>query len=146
VTGQGPLTTAPFAERLRALVEDFGQVGETADVALAQAAQGARPCAFVMLAAERAGERKGGSVAYMQRNSATVGILIGVRVYGDETGEGAAPELADLTAKVRAALVGWKHPDAETLTEFVDGRVFAMDADATVWWLERYRADYWITT
>ncbi len=144
MTTTGPFPTSPVAERLRASVPAFNVVGEAASVALAQAGQAPAPCAYVVLGTEQGGQRLGGSVAYRQRVAATVGVLIGVRVYGDEAGGAAAPELVDLTRATRAALLGWKPAGAETAFEFADARLLAMDENATVWWLERFRCDYWI--
>lgn len=140
----GPLDTAPIVDRVRDQVVAYNTVGATSDIAQAQSSQAPAPCAYVVLGAEQGGQRLGASGAYRQRASATVGVLIGVRVFGDETGGDAAPELRELIAATRGALLGWRHPDAETVFEFADGRVIAMDSDSTVWWLERYRCDYWL--
>lgn len=143
-----PLATTPIAERLRAQVAAFRTVGEAADVATVQASQAPVPCAYVLLASETGSKRLGASGVYRQRTSAVVAVLLGVRVYGgDATEPGAVSvELSDLVAQTRTALLAWVPDGADTVIEFVDGRVLGMDDQSGMtWWLERYRCDYWLS-
>jgi hypothetical protein len=109
------------------------------------ASQAPVPCAYVLLGAEQGSKRLGASGVYRQRTTATVGVLIGARVYGDETGGAVGPELGALIGAARTALLAWMPDGADTVLEFVDGRVLSMTEDATTWWLERYRVDYWLS-
>lgn len=142
----GPFDTAPLAARLRDQVNAFADVGEASDIQSVLLSKAPTPCAYVILGAETPGKREGGSIAYRQRNTAIVSVLIGVRVYGDEIGGDARPELRDLLTATRNTSLAWKSPGADTVFEFHDARVLSMDEFGVTWWLERYRCDYWLST
>ena len=140
----GPLDVAPIVDRWRLAATDFRAIGTTVDIALAMDANDADPCGYVVLASEQGSKREGASGVYRQRCTATIGFLIGLRVYGTQTGGEATPEMIELIKSTREGLLNWIPPGAVTVLEFVDGRILRMDVESKIWWLERYRCDYWL--
>lgn len=146
----GPIKAAPIVTRIAAQVPDLLQVGSAANLAALEAGHAPDRCAFVLLGSESATSNLGGSDARRQKVQVVIGVVLGVRSYASATG-GDPAALETAIKAVRAALVGWTHPDAAadaftmTAFELFDGRVQGYDPDGMTWWLERYRADYWLT-
>lgn len=131
---------------LRDTIPALRLVGGAAEVAQAFSGLTAMPAAFVLPARETAGESPWGTQQTQQQVTAEFAVVVAVRNLTDSEGAAAVESLEPVREGVRAALLGWS-PDVDTVEacEFVDGDLVSFDA-GTVWWQDRYRARYMISS
>lgn len=143
----GPLSLAPTVERLRAELPGDWTIGGAADLESAQKAKAPRtPACYVLLANDRPREPTSAAGRFIQPVTGSWGVVTAVRDYrSSERGAGESEELIVRIAQVRAALLGWKHPDGNGTTSRLGGpgRVLAFQ-DGVLWWQDIFAAEYHI--
>lgn len=142
----GPYNVQRVIERLKAEVTGLRKVGGAAELAAVANDPVRPPCAFVMLSNEIAQPHVGASSGVLQqRVTCTIGVLTGIQVYGDSTGGKKPEELTTILAAQRQALINWNPTgdSSNTMLELADGRVYDF-RDQVIWWLDRYRFEYWV--
>jgi hypothetical protein len=118
----------------------FVQRGGVLEYAALQSVPGNLPAAFVVPQVESAGPNRLGTGATDQRVLWSFAVVV-ILAAGARRPEAVSEQLEDLTAKVKATLAGWKHPDASGPTEFTDGQLVGAGAGA-VSWAVRFRCPY----
>lgn len=74
----------------------------------------------------------------LQRNTATVGVVIVAGDVSDAIGGAASADVEVLKAEVRRRLIGWQPPSAEDVVTHEGGSLVDMRA-GNVWWEDRFR-------
>ncbi len=130
------MRTDDVVARIRALCPSFAEVGH----ALTSASQESYPGAFVALVKADA-QPPGLMGVHSQMVREVLGVFITLRrQMDDDAGEGANDDLDDLRAELRAALVGWLAPGAETPLDYAGGELALRNALAT--WREDFSHTY----
>jgi hypothetical protein len=141
----GPFDIGLVIARLAAQVPAFKFVQGAAELAVAMKAGGApqTPCAYVLLAAERArGATYGTSEAHVQTIDTTVNVVLALRNYRtSQLGAQVKDDLKTLISATRGALLGWGPMAQASGFDFAGGRLEDYN-DATVWWNEAYNVNY----
>lgn len=131
------MNLAPVVARLDAEVADLKTVAGAAGFLEAAGTLRVAPAAFVLPAQETAAPNRLAVNAVRQPLTFTFGVLLALKTTGaiDET----KLDLLDpIRRAVRAALVGWTHPDASDLTTYARGRIVTVDADRALWWQDEF--------
>lgn len=109
-----PFDVQPIIARLKALVPALRNVAGAADYAsLTKLADFLPPCAYVLLARERADANPPGNampgtqVTVRQRVNVSFGVVLAVRNYREQLGAQSADDLKTMLGAIRAALLGW---------------------------------------
>lgn len=130
-----PFDVQPVIARLAAEVPALLAVGGAADYAAVKGLNDFRPpCAFVLLAREKAQPHAGQST---QRVLITFGVAVAVRNFRvADRGAAAASDLSTQLAAIRGALIGWTpeaaSPDRRGI-QFIQGDLTNYDAGTLLW-------------
>lgn len=137
------MSSAPFDHnlviaRLKDQVPELQSVGGAADLAVITAVREFRtPSAYVILAVETPIPRQSGAPGAATRQMVPVnfGVVVAVRNYRDNKGQGAADDLRSVLGKVRDALIGWVPPGLSGARDcqLVQGKVIDYDTNTLVW-------------
>lgn len=145
----GPLSIAPVMDRIREQVTDLREVGGAANLEAAEKAKfQVAPAAYVLMGTSSAGQVVGSTQRFRQHMTARFAVLLALRDYKAATrGTGRASEFEQHIAAVRAALVGWAHPEANRsqMRMAGTGRVLKY-TDAVLVWQDIFESDYRIVT
>jgi hypothetical protein len=141
----GPLSNAPYIERLRAIATALRLVAGAAELeaALSSAAASVLPSAYVLIARESAAESRGGTQRVIQRVTVDISVVYAVRNYRtQDLGSAAGADLESVIRAGRAALIGWT-PDAVVCdpTVLLSGRL-ERRRGAELWWQDILRTRY----
>lgn len=140
-------STLPFdiglvIERLRApLPGTLRQIGGSADFAAIKLLRDfPAPCAYVLLAREKAGKSSSGISIPGQQSprsqilNVTFGVVMAFRNYRQLEGDDLRNELRDQVGAVRAVLLGWTPPVASGIgCELIQGDLTDYDAGIALW-------------
>lgn len=109
-----PFDVQPIIARIKANVPALRSVAGAADYAsITKLLDFAPPCAYVLLARERAEPNPPGNampgtqVSVQQRVPVTFGVVMAVRNYREQLGAQSADDLQTIVGAVRACLLGW---------------------------------------
>jgi hypothetical protein len=133
----------PVVDHLRAIVPALALAAGAAEYERALNALAALPAAFVLPAAEVAGENAFMDQMVQQEVAADFVVLLAVRNLSDGEGAAAAESLEPVRVAVRQALLGWTPDGATNGIEYAGGRLLAFHNGA-LWWEETYRTAYLI--
>jgi len=119
----GPFPLSEVIQRLRAKVPLAKIIGTAADLeAAVDVPPNAQPAVYVLMD-ERGGQSKYSGQATIQNVDVTVKIIRLVRsVAGEKRGSGAREKADELTAQIRAALIGWTPGSAFQALTLMSGR------------------------
>lgn len=128
----------PFVDRLTGL--GLLTLGGALEYAGLKQVPALLPAGYVVPQAERAGGNDRASGAVDQRVTAELAVML--LIAGAARRDAAVSEqLEQLTAGVKARLLGWRHPDASGPTLYSGGGLVGLDANALVWAV-RFTAPY----
>lgn len=131
------MNLTPVTERLAAETEGFLLIAGAAAFLAAGDRLTTSPAAFVLPLNEAAEPNRLSVGAVRQPFRFAFGILVAVKAPGS-VGERHLDMLQPLRAQVRAALVGWQHPDADDVTTATGGRLVALDTNRVLWWQDDF--------
>lgn len=141
----GPLDPEHVIERLRAQTTTIRLVEGAADYEAAVAAGGPRvaQAAYVLLDTDVASKPQGYAGGPMVQQAETrFAVVIAARnLRASDAGGTAVAGILPLLRDVRAAVIGWRHPEASGACTAQSGGVL-MIAAGVLWWREIFRAPY----
>lgn len=131
----------PTIDRLAERCELLNEVRGTQALALLTPGsdRAVAPVAYVHPIAQRGGPNRLIN-ATAQRVELRVGVLLSIAVVAQTRGEEAVDPIEQLTAEVRAALVGWRPGGAMAPYTFESGTMQRV-GDGSLWWLETFVTD-----
>lgn len=141
----GPFDVSAVIARIVAQVPALKFVQGAAELAAAmQGGAPQTPCAYVLLASERAPGAYGSSEAHVQTVQATVNVVLVLRnARAQGLGAQASDDLVALVAAVRNAILGWSPQPQASGFDLAGGRLENY-TNATVWWSEAYTLNYFV--
>lgn len=140
----GPISMQSIADRITATVPGFELVGRAADMEAALKSRNpVTPAAYVILGADVPGRRVGTTQRFLQPVRSEWSVVVVVRDYRASELDAAAQGTArEMIGKVRANLLGWKHPEADMETELAGRSEVVRFANGVLWWEDVYSASY----
>ncbi len=143
----GPLRLGPVMDRLNAELTGWKFIGGLADLEQAEKSTSpVTPAAYVLMGSDRIGARADTSMRIRQRSTAIFGVVVALRDYrASKRSADKLDELAARIGEIRAALVGWTHPDGEGRPTVLQGTGGAMGfKHSTLWWRDNFATEYTI--
>lgn len=137
---------APVIARLQDRVAALRSVHGAADFANASQHLKIGGVAFVLPLSEAAGDNQVATGYVRQRITTRFGVLLAVKNVATPTAEAAIAEIDGLIDQVKAALIGWLHPDASRTTLYAAGRAMGVDAERVTWWICEFTSDAFYRT
>lgn len=135
-----PFDVQPVIDRLAAALPVLRKVAGAADYAtLTQLRDFTPPCAYVLLARERADAGHSGNampgtqVGVSQRASVSFGVVVAVRNFREQMGAQSAETLRPILGALRAQLIGWVPPGCGAPITLQSGGLKDYDRATTLW-------------
>lgn len=130
----------PIVDRLTDQVPALKAVERVGDLLAAQGNVRTSPAAFVYNTTETAGDNPYAQIT-RQEVTENFAVVIAAKNVSDQRGGAAADDLDLLIDAVKAALIGWHHPEMESETLYVRGRAIpGLAKTQTAWWLAEFKA------
>lgn len=129
--------------RLQPIIEQLGDrgfktLGGVLEYAALKSAPGRLPAAFAIPETESAAPSR---MAGVVDQRVEAGFVVVLMIQPGRDAARSADELAERDVAVKDALVGWRHPDAQSATEYAGGRMIDVDPSAIVW-AAQFRTSY----
>lgn len=143
----GPLSIDPIIERLRVSVPQLKLVAGAADLAAATEKKfPLTPATFVLLATEKFGKVVSTTQRFRQNVTASFFVVTALRDHNiGKRGIEKSPELKQILAAQRAALLKWAHPEANRTGMRMGGTGKLLSYEnALLGWQDVFQAEYQI--